>query len=393
MDRRSLWHGAWGLLLALAMTGPASGAPYVPDDDAAVLERLPEKSDPALKSLKRMRTAIAAEPRNLDAAARFARRAIDAARATGDPRFFGQAQSALAPWWSAADAPAPALLLRATIKQSQHDFDGALADLDRLLAADPGAAQARITRATVRTVVGRYADALADCRALAGITARIVVAGCAATPLSLSGDPQAAYDVLAQALSQPGVDLALREWGLTLAAEIAERRGDAAGAEQHYRMALALDRRDAYLQGAYGDFLLAADRPADALAVIGDDLRNDTLLLRRVLAEERLADRREAFVAHRDEMAARFDAARRSGDSVHRREEARFRLLALKDAAGAVALARENWKVQREPADLRILVQAARAANDPAALALAQDWIARTHLDDRTLVAAMAGAR
>ena len=99
------------------------------------------------------------------------------------------------------------------------------------------------------------------------------------------------------------------------------------------------------------------------------------------------------FVAHRDEMAARFDAARRSGDSVHRREEARFRLLALKDAAGAVALARENWKVQREPADLRILVQAARAANDPAALALAQDWIARTHLDDRTLVAAMAGAR
>jgi hypothetical protein len=32
--------------------------------------------------------------------------------------------------------------------------------------------------------------------------------------------------------------------------------------------------------------------------------------------------------------------------------------------AGALALARDNWNVQREPADLRILQDAARAAGE-----------------------------
>ena len=167
-----------------------------------MLERLPEKLDPSLAELKRMRAALRANPNNLDIAVRVARRSIEAARETGDPRFLGQAQAALAPWWTAADPPLPALLLRATVKQSQHDFPGALADLDRLLAARPADGQALLTRATVLTVQGRYADAQRDCAKLLRLASGLVTTACLAGASSLNGDAAGAYRGLVQALAR-----------------------------------------------------------------------------------------------------------------------------------------------------------------------------------------------
>ncbi len=386
------WQFAVAMMLVLQV-GAVFAKPFMPTDDSVVLERLPERADPSLKELKRMRAALSANPGNLDVAATLAQRAIEAARANGDPRFLGQAQAALAPWWNAKDPPSRALLLRATIRQSEHDFVGAIADLDRLIGAHPRAAQARLVRATVLTVVGRYAEAQVDCRALAGLASPLIVAACTAAPLSLSGHAAAAYDALMSALARPDGDAAVVEWALTLAAEIAQRLGRAADAEQAFRKAYVLDSADAYLKGAYADFLLEVNRPREVLALIGDNLRNDTLLLRVVLAEQRLADTREAFLAHRAEMALRFDAARLRGDSLHRREEARFRLLAQADAAGALALARDNWAVQREPADLRILVDAAAATHDTATLKLASDWVSVARLEDVSVNSALERSR
>ena len=382
------------VIIVLAFyAGGTSATPYVPADDAVVLERLPERNDPGLRELKRMRAMLAATPRNLDVAVSVARRAIATSRATGDPRFLGQAQAALSPWWLLPEAPPVVVLLRATIRQSRHDFDGALADLDRLLIANQRGAQARLTRATVLTVVGRFAEAQFDCEQLASVAPPLVVAGCLAPPTSLSGEAERAYTGLVQALERPGTDPGTIEWALTLAAEIAQRRGDAVAAERHFAAALALDPSDAYLKGAYADFLLDSHRPRDVLTLVAGDIKNDALLLRLVLAEQRLPDQRDTFVAHRAEMAARFDAARRRGDNLHRREEARFRLAVEGDTHGALMLARDNWKVQREPADLRILVDAARAANDAPTLRLATDWIAKTRLEDKAVVGAVAEPR
>jgi hypothetical protein len=379
--------------VCLMLCASAGATPYVPADDRIVLERLPEKGDPALAHLKRMRAELAANPRDLDIAVPVVRRALEAARTLGDPRFLGEAQAALAPWWKAADAPPIAVLLRATLKQSEHDFAGSLADLDPLLEANPAMAQARLTRATVLTVLGRYADARRDCASLAGRVAPVVVIGCEAGPASLSGEARAAYDALAGILARQDADPGVREWAQTLAAEIAARRGDFTAAEAHFRAARALDPRDAYLKGAYADFLLDRDRPRDVLPLLRDDTRNDTLLLRLALAERRLPDQRGIFTEHRSDLAARFDAARRRGDSVHRREEAQFRLVIEGDAHAALALARENWAVQREPADLRILIEAARAAGDAAALKIATDWIAAHHLEDAAVLAGLQAVR
>src|SRR2546429_7035688 len=191
----------WFCLIALLLySGTVGAAPYVPENDAIVLERLPEQADPSLKTLKRMRAALRVNPSNLDVAVPVAKRAIEAARATGDPRFLGQAQAALAPWWTPIDPPVPALLLRATLKQSQHDFVGAIADLDRLIATAPAGAQARLTRATVLTVTGQYDKARRDCASLTPLASPLAVAACDAAPASLSGDAESAYRKLTQSL-------------------------------------------------------------------------------------------------------------------------------------------------------------------------------------------------
>lgn len=351
---------------ALLAAGGACATPYVPADDAAVLERLPEQADSSLRELKRWRRALAAAPTRLELALPFARRALDAARASGDPRYLGMAQAALAPWWRDADPPAPVLLLRATLRQSQHEFDAALADLDRLLERQPGDAQARLTRATVRAVVGRADDARSDCAALEGRASALVVAACragaAAADESTTGAPARGVDAeLGAALAASRDPAGVRAWATTLAAERAARRGDAVAAERHFVAARALDPDDAYLRGTFADFLLDAGRPRDALAVVAGAERNDALLLRIALAERALPEARADFLRHRTALADRFAAARARGDVVHRREEARFRLDIEGDAAGALALARANAAVQREPADLALLARAEAA--------------------------------
>ncbi len=352
--------------------------PYVPDADGVVLERLPEKIDPSLAEVKRLRVMLARRPGDLELATRLARRAIDASRETGDPRFLGQAQAALATWWARPDAPRDVLVLRATIRQSLHDFPAALGDLDRVLASAPLDAQARLTRASILTVIGRHADALRDCDALAGRTLELVVATCRASALELMGDASA-YPMLIAALHRAvRVPPPIMVWAQTLAGEMAARAGDASSAEQHFRRALAADPRDAYLRAAYADFLMDGERPREVVTLIGNDLANDTLLLRVALAEAQLSDpnaeERSAARDHRLELAARFEASRARGDVVHRREEARYALHLEHDARRALSLARANWDVQREPADLRILIEAARATHDRATLELVDEW-------------------
>ena len=373
-----------GALLAVVLLAiaPVAAKPYIPDTENVVLERLPERTDPSLRDIKRLRSALIQHPDDLGLAIRLGRRAIEAARATGDPRYLGQAQAALAPWWQLVDPPSPALLLRATIRQSNHDFAGAIADLDRLISRNPADGQALLTRATVLIVQGKYTAALADCVRITRLAHPLVVASCIAAPVSLSGDASGAYAALVDALARAqGTNPDLREWALTLAGEIAERRGEYAAAEMHYRSGLALDPRDPYLIAAYCDFLLDQGRAQEVPPLIANQTSNDILLLRLALAEGQLPEDKGAFAEHRQELADRFDAAHRRGDSLHKREEARYRLMLQNDVAGSLRLARENWQLQRESADLRILAEAATAAGDSATLAEIAQWTALNRLE------------
>ena len=171
----------------------------------------------------------------------------------------------------------------------------------------------------------------------------------------------------------------LRVWALTILGELAGQLGDAAAAEQHFRDALALGLHDPYLLGAYADLLLDHNRPAEVVALLAGEVGIDPLLLRLTLAEQR--QDAVALGEHVALLQARFEAARRRGDSVHLREEARFTLHLLERPGAALELARRNWARQREPADARILLEAALAAGEPAAARPVLDWLEATGLE------------
>jgi Tfp pilus assembly protein PilF len=364
----------------------ALAAPYTPKDGSAVIEQLPRRADATQSELRGLRQKLNATPQDLALAASLAQRYIALARSETDPRYLGYAQAALAPWWRQAAPPLPVRLLRATILQSTHKFGLALQDLDAVIAQQPQNGQAWLTRATVLTVQGDYAQATAACARLSALSTQLVTVTCLANIASVTGRAAGSERLLDLTLQRSaGAAPELENWAATLLAEMATRRSETTLAEARYKSALAQQPRDSYLLGAYGDFLLDRQRPQDVVKLLKDQQRIDALLLRYALALQALPGRQTAFQAAKAELAARFYAAMQRGDTVHQREQARFALFLQQDVPAALRLAQQNWAIQKEVPDMRILLEASLAARDYGAAQPVLAWIAAHSVEDAAL--------
>ncbi|MGK5065909.1 hypothetical protein [Janthinobacterium sp. RT4P48] len=370
-------------LLCACLPALALAAPYTPKDGGAVIEQLPRRADATQLELRALRQQLNTTPQDLALASGLAQRYIGLARSETDPRYLGYAQAALAPWWRQATPPVPVRLLRATILQSTHQFGPALQDLDAVIAQEPGNGQAWLTRATVLTVQGDYAQATASCARLSALTTQLVTVTCIANVASVTGRAASSERLLDLTLQRSaGAAPELESWALTLLAEMATRRGETALAEARYKKALARQPRDSYLLGAYTDFLLDQRRPQEVVTLLKDQQRIDALLLRHALALQALPGQQAPFQAAKAELAARFHAAMQRGDTVHQREQARFALFLQQDLPAALQLAQKNWAIQKEVPDMRILLEAALAARNYAAAQPVLAWVAANGVED-----------
>ena len=368
-----------GLML---LTPLAVAAPRVPTADNEVLERLPVRpNDPVMREIKDLRASLARDPQNLELADRLARRYYEQALAQGDPRYVGYAQAALKPWWDLPEPPTRVLIMRATLVQYRHDFAAALADLARVLERDPENARAWSLRAAIHLVQADYAASRRDCAAFAPLVDDLSAAGCVAFIDGMTGRARASLDTLNRALARAGdVSAAQKLWVLVRLAEMAWRLHDAKLAEQYFKRALALGVTDGFLLAAYADFLLDYGRAPEVIALLKDWTLADPLLLRLALAEA--AVNAPGARGHQATLADRYAAARLRGDTTHEQEESRFCLQLLKEPADALRLAQSNWKVQREPRDARVLLEAAVALRQPEAAQPVLDWMGQTHIED-----------
>jgi tetratricopeptide (TPR) repeat protein len=383
--RVRLWVQVLIAGLAWMSSANANSQPYAPADDAIIIETLPAAADPKLTKLAAERRELLRATGSLEQVLPVVRGLIDAARRNGDPRYLGQAERLLQPWLrNAASTPTQVRILQATIQQSLHRFDAALDELKPVLAADPWNAQALVTRATIFQVRGRYAEAEGDCRQLSRNGGPVAAELCLASIAAVTGRATAATALLQHTLAEtPDEELPVRVWALTLLAESAVRAGANDDAERYFVTAHQLDPQDRYLLAGYCDLLLERGRAAEVLTVTEGDDADDNLLLRRALAMQQTRDARLA--ATESVLAERFALQRQRGDVTHLREESRWQLALRNDAGMALQLAQQNWQQQREPADVRVLLESARATRDQAALTTVRKWLLQSGLQDHRL--------
>ena len=364
----------------MLVASASSAAPYRPSDDATVLVTVPPAAASTQTAFRNAQNALAANPNDLNLALEVARAAIREGRASADPRRYGQAQAALAPWWSIPNPPMSVRVLRAIIRQSLHDFAGAEADLDAILRLDPRNGQARLTRAFVRQTVGALSDAREDCRRLPPSVGVVAAAVCLLRVEALTGSASSSLERLDQMIKIDGKsEPVVRRWAQAVGADMAAMLGQTEAADLHFSEATT-DGGDIPTLVAFADHLLDSDRPAEVLALLAGRSEADIVYLRLAIAGKRLNDPRAPHWSTL--LAERFAAAKAGGVQLHLREEARFELEVRGDAVTALGLALANWKIQKEPSDARLVLQTALAAGDLAAAADVLAFIAKTGLAD-----------
>jgi tetratricopeptide (TPR) repeat protein len=366
-------------LLCAACLPRALAGPYVPSSDGAILAELPAGTRHADVSARRLARG------RVDVAIPLAQFYIQQSRLSGDLRYLGYADAVLTPW-AKQNPPVPeVLVLQATLQQSRHEFSASLATLDRGLAVRPNDPQALLIRATVLRVLGRYPEAGAACEQFARLVEPRLGALCVQSLRGLNGHLESAYTVLMQVSSQ-GWPNSERSWLYSELGEMAVRLGLDADAQRWYQRDLDLVPADFYVRAAYADLLLRQGRPGEALSLLQGHESFEPLLLRIAIAQRQLHDPGLAQSSHR--LRAVFAAETQRGEAVHRREQARFLLEVEDQPRLSLAAGIENWAVQREPDDVLVLVNAAKAAGSPAAAGPALAFVRSQGLRDVRLNAA-----
>jgi Tfp pilus assembly protein PilF len=365
------------VLAAVMAQPPAHAAPYIPHSTDAVLTDLPagaRHTSAATRALSRSRLEIALPVAQFD---------IARARSTGDLRYLGYAQAALAPWMNHSPVPAQVLVLDATILQSRHAFGPALTELDRALTQRPDDLQGWLTRATVLRVLGRFDEAQASCRRLASAADPAITTLCVQSLRSLTGNLKPAYAAVA-ALPEQALPPEARAWRFSELGEMAERLGDDGAAEGWFRQGLGVAPDDLYMRSALADVLLRQHRAAETVQLLNGLESMEPMLLRLAIAHRLLHD--ALAQASATVLGGEFDLEQQRGDAVHRREQARYFLDVAPQPQAALAAALANWQVQREPDDVLVLLRAAQAARQPDAAAPVREFLRQQHLEDMRLI-------
>ena len=297
---------------------------------------------------------------------------IERARKLREPRYFGRAEAVLESRARSDGAGTAVRRLYAQVLQYRHAFAAAEVLLDAILRETPHDEDARLLRASIRLVRGDFAGARGDCAQLAaggGDGAQIGFT-CLAEALAGGGQIARAQALLANASSAAASgDPGSRAYLLTTRAELRERSQDLDGAIADYTAALTLAPQDDSIRAALADALAARGKVSEARELLAIDKPSLALIVRSAALSQGAA---------RAELGARargwLDLESARGDAMHYREAA---MLALANENPALALeaARQNFEVQKELPDVRVLARAATAARSDAAVRQLQRWL------------------
>jgi Tfp pilus assembly protein PilF len=386
----------WATFFALfSQAGLAQ--PYTPDNPDSVVDTLPPAIVELAADIRRQQTSAEADAVEPTQILSQAMAAYQLAVSSGDARAYGRTLSILQRWPDGSQPPAMYHILLAAVLQHNHAFDEALSELQPITDARPNAAnsaaymQALMMTAQIGLVTGDYARVAQSCEALRSAGRRSLYVNCQAQLDGVTGNARAALDLVDDTLRNSTQLNALDYQELfTTAAIINHRLGDTAQAESYYHRALRLAPDLGYLKVNFANLLLEQGRHNELIewlspqddATLSPEL--SILLARGLLARGTAADRQ-----HADNLVTRlardFELAFMRNEAIPHKEYAQYALHLVGQPEAALQAARENWSVQKEPSDTRLLASTAAASGDHATLSDVKQWIDRVGTEDTRL--------
>ncbi|MEO8241429.1 MAG: tetratricopeptide repeat protein [bacterium] len=370
---------ALGALVVVALnltgSGPTNRSADIPDD--TVVAHLSNGPMPGAASLAPLLAATRANPTDLTAAQSAAAALIASGRRAGNSRLVGAALGILRPFLTDA-APPETLRLAAEARQYQHDFNGALTLLDRAIAADPQATDARLMRATIHLVQGDLTEAERDCAVIHAQRPDVGLM-CQSTALTLTDSAPKVATRLQALLQTNMLDPGLHGWAQSLLGEIARLQDQPDKAVSYLTEVVTADPYALRERLMLADLLLAQGKPGEVLSLLQDAPPVDGVLIRRALAARGTGDRAAATLTETD-LAARVKLNLQLGLNAHSREDAMYFLLLANDPVQALERAKVNWALQHEFEDASLLLAAADVAGQPAEALPVLQWMTENNI-------------
>ena len=261
------------------------------------------------------------------------------------------------------DAPIEILAIRAKLKERDHEYQSALADLELLVKKAPNNIQAWIEITNINRVQGNYEAAWKASERIVEIADKTTALIAQAPIMTATGRSAEAYTALEKLapIAEEHWPEAI-DWVLTMRAEVARALGHEDEAEQHFQAGLERSPEDQYLLRSYADLLIEQHREEEVVTLLNDHINDTGILLRATIAAQRVGKDEEAS-AWQSQLEQRFEEIRLRGDRPHGRYESRYWLELKGNPEKAFTVGMENWHKQKEPRDTQNVLEAAVAAN------------------------------
>ena len=340
-------------------------------------------------SLRTLDKAWRANPEDLQIALAYARQVFNLGSSEGDLRWYGSAKAALKPWWQANDLPADGFFLRGLVKQGFHEFDGGLRDINQAIALDPNHAEYWSWRFSLHLMQANMDAAKQDVHEMQKLFGSEEANIYQAVLLYRTGQPLPALKLLDESIRSASYqDAASQIW-------IGFHLGEAHRVANQPDKSLTLWRRllQAYPQShllrlSLADLLNQKKKYKEAKAVatansLTSSNLTDALLMQALIASRGLNATDEPSLA--SQMAARLQTQSLRQELLIERPRLIYQIAYGNDLASGLALSIDNWRLQKEPSDAVLFLQAALALNQANAAEPVVRWVASTKYSDPQL--------
>lgn len=356
------------LVAVLGWSITTHAAPYRPTDPNQVLEQLPR----GFPVVQRATSVDPAAMRDLDAELEQIQSLLNYAYLQGDPRALGQA-IAMLQRQPTSSSDVPRLMLRAQAAQANHQFAEATRLLNTVLQQQPSYSDAHLQLASIALVAGQFVTARQHCEQIRGLDALALRLICLAQVDAMTGKLQATANTLKSITPLlSSLNPSQQLWVQLIQADVALRLNDKVWNAQIFTQ-LPTDNVPALM--ARVDWLSAQRQWQQVHDLLKNHIEHEGLFIRWLNSKYHLKHADTAV--HQKLLTARIQQWRQRNDQAHHREQASYTLLA-ESAAESLRLARENWKTQREAADVVIYASAALRSQSQTDIQALLDWAGRT---------------